>query len=300
MSEDKKIEIITNITELLEFVDSDDSERCLLVLDMDDVLIKGVQTLGSDTWFHRSLKNGRDILEVLDNMGKAYSLIDYVQVENDTLSILEQLTSYNNIDYLIMTSRGMMHYSQTLTHLRESGISHLFIKPNILTFNGADDIVVEGVEPNPEDPDIYPRLRQVRYIDNICFCAGNSKDLVLEEVVHRVHTANPKKKYKKIIFVDDSIQNVNKVHTSFIQPRRSNLYRGIKTRAIHYSYMEIQKRRYDNELLKKDDEKMRYIRNCISHINGRIAIDYVVTFNVFMVISILWWFVFRFLGIIGC
>jgi Protein of unknown function (DUF2608) len=302
MSEDKKIEIITNISELNEFVDSDDTTRCLVVLDMDDVIIRGVQSVGSDVWFHQSLKDGRGITEVLDNMGMAYSLIDYVHVEKDTSQVLTKLLSYENVDYLIMTSRGMSHYSQTVKHLREAGkeLADLLIRPNMLKFDGADDLEVDGIQIDPEDPEMYPRLRQVRYIDNICFCSGNRKDLVLEEIVHRVHTAHPKAKYKKIIFFDDSIQNVNRVHTSFIKPRRRNLYRTIETYAVHYSLMEIHKRKYDTDSLKRDDEKMRLIKNCISHINGRVGMNYVVTFNVFMAISLLWWFVFRFLGIIGC
>lgn len=300
MSEDKKIEIISNISELLDFVDPDDTDRCLLALDMDDVIVRG-ESLGSDTWFRTSLKEGRDINDVLENMGLAYSLMKYSIVEPDTLDILTRILNgpnADNVDFLIITSRGIMYYSQTLKHLREAGVADLLVRRNVLNITDANDMRVDGIAPNPNDPKMYPRLHQIRYVDNICFCAGNDKALILEELVNRIHTSNPRKKYKKIVFVDDSIQNVNKVHTSFVNPRRRNLYRGIKTYSVHYSYMEIEKRKYNLESLRKDDERMRYIKNCISYINGKVELNYVVTFNVFMIVSILWWFAFKFLNLI--
>jgi uncharacterized protein DUF2608 len=300
MADDKKIEIITNISELLEFTDPEDSNRYLIVLDMDDLLIKGEHTLGSDTWFHHSMKSGRNITDVLENMGYAYSLIKYVRVEPDTLEVLTELLAPDNIDYIIMTSRGIMYYSQTLKHLKDAGLAHLFIRPNMLSFDGADDLIVKGVEPNPNDPDMYPRLRQVRYIDNICFCAGNDKGLILEEIIYRTHAANPRRKYKTIVFADDSIKNVNIVHNRFIKPSRKNLLRGIRTYAIHYSFLEIQKRRYDSVSLQADDKMMRSLQNSISYINGKAMVNYVLSLYILLGVSTLWWFVFRFLGIITC
>lgn len=297
MSDDKRIEIITDISELYELIDQNDTDRCLVVLDMDDVIIKGKQTVGSDIWFNTSLKNGRNIIKILNDMNKAYSLIDYVTVEDDTKEVLVNILTRKNLDYFIMTSRGIIHYSQTLKHLRNSGVDDLLVRENILKITGADDIVVEGFVPNPDDPVTYPRFRQVRLIDNICFCSGTDKDLVLEEIIYRVHSSNNRNKYKKIIFIDDSLKNVNKVHSSFLKPRRHNLYRGIKTLAIHYAHTEINKRKYDINALKMDDEKMIRINNLTSYLNGKVELNYAVAMYVLLGVSFLWWFTFRFVGL---
>ena len=223
-------------------------------------------------------------------------MIEYHPVEEDTKEVLTNLLS-ENVDCIIMTSRGIVHYSQTVQHIRQSGMADLFLKKNILELDETNDFKVRGISDNEESAESSPRMRQIRYVDNIFFCAGNSKELILEEIIHRIHK-NSKKKYKKIIFVDDSIQNVNKVHASFIKPSRSHLYRGIKTYAIHYAFMENFKRTYDKDCMELDNEKLRQMKQHKSWMNGRIEKNNLVAMNVFIGFSFLWWMAFKFLGII--
>lgn len=294
MRYDKKIEIISQIAELNDFLpDTEQNEDTLLVMDMDDMLVRGDGTLGSDTWFSTSIKKGRDVLDILRDMGCAYSLMQYRTVEPDTCEVLKDILNRPNIDYIIMTSRGMMHYSQTVKHLRDAGLGDLMIRPNMVNIRNADDILPKSDEEG--DPVMYPRLSQVRYIDNICMCAGNDKGEIMEEIMYR-----SKKRYQRIIFVDDSISNVNKVHNRFMSPQKTKVFDNIKTYSIHYSFMEVEKRHYDDDALKRDDQKLHYLKNTIAYLNGKATIDYILSLNVLLVISMMWWFVFKFLGIISC
>jgi hypothetical protein len=315
MTDNKKIEIIFNISELLEFINfpkstkkTSENDNYLFVFDLGDVLIGSTETLGSNIWLNKNIKNKRDINTIHENMGYAYSLIKYEAVESNTIDIISKICQNNssNVDYLVLTSRNIIYYSQTLKHLKDSGLGNIFIRPNMLNIKDSNDIIVKGLI----DKDIanenksyslnYPKLDHVRYIDNICYCGNNNKGLVLEELISRAYEENPKKKYKYITVIDDSIDNINKVHNQFMNPMRKNIFKDTNTHAIHYSYMEINKRRYNEELLRIDDHKIKYMRNGIAYMNGKITLDYILSMKVLIIISLLWWIAFRFLGIITC
>lgn len=288
-----KIEIITNIREIADFIPDNDDVRVLVVFDMDDVLVRGQGSLGSDTWFRKCIDKGREGIQILRDMGTAYSLMDYHTVEPDTREVLEEVLKRDHVDYMIMTSRGSMYYSQTIKHLRDAGLGDLMIRPNMVDVRTANDLLPKSVDPN--DPPMYPRLTQARYIDNICLAAGNDKGEVMEEIIFR-----SKKQYGRIVFIDDSISNVNKVHNRFVAPLRKKVFDGINTYTIHYSYMEVEKRHYDDSALARDDQKLRYLKNTREYLNGRVVIDYPLTINILFVISVFWWIAFRFLGFVSC
>lgn len=296
-----KIEIISNIDELLEFINLENSEnRYLIVFDLSDVLIGSTETLGSDIWLTKNIKKGRNINIIHKNMEYAYSLINYNTIESNTYNVVHKLCNSSNVDYFILTSRNVIYYSQTIKHIRDAGLADLFIRQNMLNVKKSNDIIIKGgnLEHNDNLYSLnYPKFDQVRYIDNICFCGNNNKGLVIEELIGRSYTTNSKKKYNYILMIDDSIDNINKVHNQFMRPSRKNIFNDTNTYAIHYSYMEIDKRLYNDESLRIDDQKIKYMRNGIAYMNGKISLNYVLSFKVLLIISILWWIAFRFLGI---
>jgi hypothetical protein len=306
MTDNKKIEIISNICELLEFVKNNNNLNYLIAFDMDDTLICGEETLGSDMWLNKSMKKGRQLSNILNDMDYVYSFMIYRTVEPDTIDVVTKLISYPNVDYLILTRRGMRHYSQTIKHLKESGLASL-IRSNVLDINStafentlnthSDMVGVGDGDGDCQDKTVNGRIR---YIDNICFCSGYEKDVILEELINLAYISSPKKRYDTIVVIDDSIQDINRIHNRFLRSSslRKSLFNKSSTHSIHYSFMEIIKRRYSDGAFQKDNRTLRTIKNTISYVNGKTIIDYVISVNVLLSVSLLWWFVFRFLGII--
>ena len=271
---EKRIEIISNISELNEFIN--DTNKYLVIIDLDDFLIRGSDTLGSDIWYRSNLEKGRSRKNVIKNMYYVYSVMKYQPIEDDTIEIINSISSRKNVDLIIQTARSIKFYSHTVKHLCDAGLGSL-IKPNILSIPHY----------------IYDSNMNVRYMDNVIYCDGNPKDDILEHVLKCLPRLS--KTYDTIIFGDDSISNVNDMHNKFMT---SKTYKPMNTYAIHYSYMEMTKRKYNDDTLINDDQKMQYLKYVIMCMNGKLKLDYVLTTNVFITISLFWWFIFKFVGLI--
>lgn len=236
---------IYKINELKELIDLISGEnimnRILVVFDIDDTLIRPSVTTGSDIWFNHSVADN-NIHSVLKNVFYIYSILDFIPVEEETIEIIKNIIKRGNVDHFCLTSRNINFISHTHKHLRESGFGFMSRK-NIMN---TDSIDIDAGKH-------YDRL--VRYIDNVCNSSGNDKGHVLGQIIK-----NSFDRYTHVIFIDDSISNVEKVYNHFLEDPmynsnpKSNI---INTFSLNYRYMDEHKNNYSIHDFTDDKEKVK-------------------------------------------
>ena len=99
--------------ELLKFTDNR-SYNNILVLDIDNTLIKTTTFLGSDQWYswqshlirskhHNAIaKNQQQLNQIINHM---YSYLNYELCENETSKLLSKFRQ-NNFEIILLTARG--------------------------------------------------------------------------------------------------------------------------------------------------------------------------------------------------
>ena len=231
--ETNSIEHISNIVKRLVV---DEKKRVLLVCDVDDTLIHPLVSVGSESWFHQSLKVD-NILNIRKKVNMLYSLMEFNPVEKETnnfTKLIKELSDpdkYSNpLKYMCLTARNTAFHSHTTRHLNDVGYGDVFIRPNMLTIDNPLYISVDDTD------------NKARYIDNICSCSGRDKGAVLENILSQYYDDNNNYRFDSIIFVDDSVNNNHKVHDRL--KNSPTIKDNECCLCIHYTFEEERKNSY--------------------------------------------------------
>jgi uncharacterized HAD superfamily protein len=106
---------------VLDLYDILDDRKTLILLDLDDMLIKGTTTMGSDIWYNRLCKISNNRNKNIELLKHAYSMVEYEAVEGEcTKLVLEQLNKNHTIR--IVTSRSPSFTDLTLKHINDANL----------------------------------------------------------------------------------------------------------------------------------------------------------------------------------
>jgi hypothetical protein len=252
-----KIEMknILLLTNLLTRLVLNDGQNVLLVCDIDDTLIKPTVTLGSSSWYKFLLQTEHecDYNSMINKMDLIYPLLDFCGVEKETddfVSTIYRLSKLNSgsLKYICLTARNIRYHSQTLIHFESAKYDNVLIRPNMLD-------VGEYIDPFP----------LCRYIDNICFTSGNKKGDVLTNILDKYY--KKEKTFDIIIYIDDSINDINSVYENITKNGGHKLYKNTDTYCIHYTNINESVNKYsyaDYEIDRKKTEDAYKFRKYIN------------------------------------
>ena len=184
----RKIKYISEIINLF----SRTSKHNLLVLDIDNTILKSKSFLGSDQWYswQSVLIRERSPLAVADNMKHLNRIINdmfchlqYDLCESDLPTSLSKLKEKNNVDVILLTARGTKCHQNLRDTLLRLGVSqHLSTS---FSFTGTN---------------------YTSYQDGIIYCSGHHKGKILKSFLEQ-NNYQP----DQIVFVDDKPKNLEHV-----------------------------------------------------------------------------------------
>lgn len=257
----KEISKIAEVTDMLKKLVVDEKKKVLLICDIDDTLMRPDVTLGSDTWFSYSLKRAENIHHLVKKLALIYALLEFKAVESGTdefVQTIDKLHKENDMKYICLTSRNVLFTSYTTIHFKDADYDSVMVRPNLLDIR--DPTYIECENPGKKG-------FTVRYLDNICSVSGRDKGIVTTEIVSRYYE-NHNDKFDMIIFIDDSISNIEKVNRSLSDPKNNTIYQGTDSICIHYTYMEEHKSKYSINDFIDDTEKIEKLLEFKKYVNS--------------------------------
>ena len=204
---------------VLEILKNNKPSDILVVLDIDNTILKMPQPLGSDQWFvhHADLmKNSAcrplclttDFNELLKIQGKLYFLSGMVPPEPEIPSILKKIQN-EKVPFLVLTSRGSDFYSTTLRELERNQYS---FGQNALgssiggTFIPFTQENYKDFKLSEDDWNLLKlkEARPVLYQNGVFMTSGMHKGVMLKYILNKFNQS-----YKYIVFVDDHEKHTN-------------------------------------------------------------------------------------------
>lgn len=184
------------------------AENILVIFDFDNTLMAMNQDLGSDQWYQwqsELLKVGNRKMAMVNNRAelfdlhyKLFALGKMHFVEKNTVQIVKDIQNMK-IKSIVMTSRGYELRNDLETELAEG------------------DLSFEKSAPGPEGgyaalfkPDGIENARAVSYQNGILMGSGQNKGKLLRAFLKKLNL-----KYKNIIFVDDTLKNIENVEKEY-------------------------------------------------------------------------------------
>jgi len=198
-------------------------KRVLLILDVDEVLVRPAINVRTDPWFTKCLVRGDDLSDTQQKLYLSYAMLHFTGVEHDTddfVKMISTLSTSNNLSYMCLTSRHAMCHSYTTQHLKDANYHNVFIRPNMLKLT--DPLSITNVMSTSFNTPC------VRYVDNICSCTAENKGVVTDSILTRCNDT-----FDVVVFIDDSLSNINKVHDK-LKMRMCNE----SSLCVHYTYMK--------------------------------------------------------------
>lgn len=174
----------------------------LVVLDIDNTILRPMQSLGSDQWFGlmvkqneaRGLTHFEAINQAIMTWNQVAKVTRVTPVEEDTPKTIRELQA-KGINVIALTARSLEIQEASLRQLQSIGVS---LKPNF-----------------------YPRLpdQSVDFKQGVIFVGPhNNKGKVLGHVLNYMET-----KPSRIIFVDDKLHHVQSMEEVFGQLNIANI-----------------------------------------------------------------------------
>ncbi|MDA8794029.1 DUF2608 domain-containing protein, partial [Bacteriovoracaceae bacterium] len=188
-------------------------KQVLLVVDIDNTILKMNQNIGSDQWFSWQAKIMRNkdcqpacvtksFTELLKIQGWLFSFSPMVSPEKQTPQIISQAQS-KGVKVIALTSRGPEFFSPTMRELKRNKYdftkSHFgssipgFFKP----YN-KENYKIFGLNDDDFKKNKGEKVRNALYQEGVFMTSGMNKGVMLKYLMGRFN-----KKYSAIIFVDD-------------------------------------------------------------------------------------------------
>lgn len=170
------------------------SKDNILILDIDNTLIKPTSNFGSDQFFNWQVKqiteNGskkitNSIPKLLSIMIQICNYIDYQLCEKGIDLLLSKLKKKYNLDIILLTARHKDSYKSLKKNLINLNIFNLLSNNLINNYEYCGSC----------------------YRDGIIFCNGGNKGEILKNCLEK-----KKKCFQKIIFIDDKQYNLESVY----------------------------------------------------------------------------------------
>ena len=201
-----------SLKDVLEFVKKQKSkssaDSILVVYDFDNTLMAMNMDLGSDQWYQwqsAALKDADSKQAMVKTKAqlfalqyKLYALVDMHAVEKETPEVVKEIQAMN-IKSIVLTSRGSVLRGDVEIELDRAGISFK---------NSAIGPV--GGYPSTFIPQGFENAREVSYQNGIVMGSGQNKGVVLKAILAKVES-----KFKTIVFVDDTLSNIENVEKEF-------------------------------------------------------------------------------------
>lgn len=181
---------IKYISEIVDFF-SKCSQQKLLVLDIDNTILKSKSLLGSDQWYtwqsvlikekssQAVAKNMKHLNKIINDM---FCYLQYELCESDLPNTLSQFKK-NNVEVILLTARGNKCHQSLKDTLLELGVSQYL--NTSFSFSSSNS---------------------TSYQDGIIYCSGGHKGKILKSLLEQ-----NKFQPEQIVFVDDKLWNLKRV-----------------------------------------------------------------------------------------
>lgn len=184
-----------SFADIYTYITPNDYNRAtLLVLDIDNTILRPITHLGSDQWFYAMVaKKESEGLSHFEAVNATLPLwfiiqesVDIIPVESITPSIIADLQK-RGVTVIALTARSLTVAHRTVQQLQSIGINLSSNLPHECPIKYGDD---------------QPAL----YIDGIIFVGNHDKGEVLAYWLSQINYTP-----KKVIFVDDKLKNIHSV-----------------------------------------------------------------------------------------
>lgn len=185
------------------------AENLLVVYDFDNTLMAMNQDIGSDQWYNWQSdlvqKKSKEAIvktrsELFDLHYKISALGRMHVVEAEIPKIVKAIQQMK-IKSIVLTSRGPILRSDIESELFDSDLDFK-----------SSAIGPEGGYPSTFLPEGFEKPREISFMDGIAMGSGQHKGKILSSVLKKTGV-----KFKAIIFVDDTLKNIENVEESFKQ-----------------------------------------------------------------------------------
>lgn len=242
------------IKKLVDSFDGEERKQTLIVMDDDDTLTMmpcgdqksptKCQYLGGPAWYswqselikQRSTSKLRvadkdgDLLQI---SGLLLSMNDMSYTDTIIPGVLNSLTQRGS-KLLVLTARGVRNLSATEGQFSNLQMS-MTNKSSFLTFISANAMLGEksGISSvaGPIQPADCLAERPIAYQQGVMYVAGQNKGVMLKCLLSRTQS----EQIKNIVFIDDTLQNVEDVYAAFEQSKDYNVH------AYHYTKLQAHK-----------------------------------------------------------
>lgn len=187
---------IKYLHELLKLISVNYSKN-ILVLDIDNTILKTETSLGSDQWYswQSQLIISNDNSAVADNqqqlnqiINHMYSYLNYELCESETPKTLSKFRQ-NNFEIILLTARGDQGHQHLISSLQKLHISK-YLNNHFFSFDSKNSTFKEG----------------------ILYCNGGNKGVILRNFFEQ-NNYYP----EQILFIDDKLKNLLHVKDSLPQ-----------------------------------------------------------------------------------
>jgi hypothetical protein len=233
---------VSSIEELEQHVD----DKTLVILDIDNTLMRPTQTLGSDEWFcdyyQKCLAACRDSkqarLQAVDLWHQIERLSDYQTMEKNTAAAVTRLQD-KNLPVMALTTRSMDITDATFRQLAMCGIDLKKCAPIHENF-------------------WVPGIDQVLWKDGVLFSTGRHKGQVLQAFLDHTHL-HP----TRIVFINDKLAHLKEVESACD-------VRGIEFLGLRYSGADSYVANYRRDL---GDVQLKVFQKLLSDQEAQILLD---------------------------
>jgi hypothetical protein len=239
-------------------------QHVMLVLDIDNTLLKMNQDLGSEQWFewqrylldHEPRSN--DLMvdsfeELLETQGVLYSLSRMRPPQRDLPIVISRLQGLG-IHTLVLTSRGSEFRAATERELRRNGFDFGASALPVRNLPGGsylpydlDDLAADGLTERDVSAFGLTEPKPVTYENGIYMTAGQSKGAMLRAILHHADAD-----IRAVVYADDVIRHVAYVFAAVAG-------RGGEVTGFHYTREEPRIKRFqygDKEEVARDWRKL--------------------------------------------
>jgi hypothetical protein len=203
----------------------------LLVVDIDDTILTMSQPLGGVGWWdwqsdllrhHKEssalvAKNFDDLVKIQNLL---FGLIQMQVTDADVLPFLKKVTQ-QGASLMGLTARSSDHLNVTLRQLEKNDF---FDENNQFIFKSKGLKLKNGKTSSAGDLECASFSRYVTYYQGVVFLAGEDKGQALMCILNQ-----SEKKYTNILFVDDTLRNVDSVSKAFEK------HEGVRVFAVFYT-----------------------------------------------------------------
>lgn len=228
-------------------------DQVLLVFDIDNTLLTGVEDLGSDVWYQwqtgvypKIAPKGDDKLEgqcLLNAIGLLYELSPMRPTEPQVPDLIQDWAA-RGFTVMALTSRGPAYRAATERELRLATATDGQTLLDTLSTHALAPIgesapvyrfTATSKGKSRQAPNAKATQREVSYMNGVMMTSGMHKGSMLEVILQKTN-----RHFNAIIFVDDTHKNVVRLQESF--EKRDN----IDLSVVYYQHIEEQ-RKHDNE-----------------------------------------------------